>query len=375
MLNSNLTTSSTLQRLRAKSRHASGFIRNTAALTAVAATVTMAAGATTLLLDSLKTSYEPAMAFQVSYATETNSEQTKMEMIRDGEPVDRGGRGGRGGRTQTFEMTYIDTIQEAKDGAPTKIERMFDTVGGETVMEARDDMIERSLESEFEGLTIVLTEGDDGVEVEVTDGEAPDAERLDGHTLALPLDGLLPEDDVEVGAEWEIESDAFLAALGMPLQRKLIDRPERPERGGERGGRGGGGRRGGQRGGNGGGGNVLGQGDWTITATLSDETREVNGLDCAVIKIEAEVEGALEDTGGREGRQSDRTIEGEFSGEFLFCMSASRPVSLEIEGSYEVATEMSFESERGSMEISRAEETDMTIAVTVEPVKAEESDD
>ncbi|QDV07756.1 hypothetical protein Poly30_32880 [Planctomycetes bacterium Poly30] len=331
----------------------------------------------TRLFDGLSTTYEKDLIFDVTCSTSSTSETVKMEMIRDGEPADMSGRGG-GGSTQSFELSYTDTVLAASDGAPTKVQREFESVGGDMEMEGRDGPVERSLESAFEGLTITLSQGDDGVEVEVTDGEAPDGDRLEGHALRLPLDGLLPKEAVEVGGEWEIEGTAFLAAMGVGAQAKLIDRPER-EGGGGRGGEGGGGGRRGrggwQRGGGGGGGAMLAGGDWEITATLTDETREVDGVACAVITIAAEVEGEPEaGGGGREGVESESSYSGEFEAELLFCMEEARPVMFEAKGSFELSTETSMDSERGSFEMSRVVETEMTASMKIEARKASDGE-
>ena len=193
--------------------HATGFVFAGITL------MTLAAGGT-LLVGELRTQYAADSAYQVSYTVETSSETTHMEMLRDGEPMERGGRRAGGPRTQQVEWTYTDTLAEVSDGLPTKLERVFDSVGGSSVSQGRDGEVERDLESEFEGLTLELTQGEDGVEVDIKDGESPDAERLEGLVLALPLDGLLPEEDVAAGDEWEISGDAFLTALGMPLRKE-----------------------------------------------------------------------------------------------------------------------------------------------------------
>ena len=339
-------------------------LTRTGSLLLAGASLTALSVGATLVFDAMGTKYAEKRVFDVSYSTETITENLTMEMIRDGESMDRGGQGGR---TQSFEVAYTDTILEAADGAPTKIERMFDSVGGDMIMDGRDEPIERSLDSAFDGITLVLTQGDDGVEVEVSDGDAPDSERLDGHALRLPLDGLLPSEDAEEGAEWEIDGAAFMAAMGMGMQRKLVDRPERGGGGEGRGGRGGGGGRGGQRGGGGNnnGGNMLADGTWEVTGTLTDETREVDGVKCAVIKIAAEVEGEPEAGNQREGMTRESSYNGQFEGELLFCVEEGHPVSFEVTGGYELSSDSSFDSERGSMEMSRVDETKITLNVTV----------
>ena len=218
---------------------------HTTALLRPAFALAFASGAAAIgLFGALGTEYAKNRVFEVSVSQTSSSERVSMEITMNGEPIDRGGRGGGGGgRTSTFSLTTTDVVLAAEEGAPTRIQRTFDEVSGESSFEMRGEAQDVEMESAFEGLTIVLSAEGDEVEVEVTDGDAPEEERLEGHSLALSLDRLLPEDEVEVGDEWSIEGDDLMAALGQRLQAKLIDRPERQEGGEGRGRRGGSGAR------------------------------------------------------------------------------------------------------------------------------------
>ena len=335
----------------------------------------VASGAVALgLFGALDTDYAKNRVFEVSVSQTASTEAVSMEITMNGEPIDRGGRGfGGGGRTSTFSLTTTDVVLAAEEGAPTRVQRTFDEVSGEVSFEMRGEAQEREMESAFEGLTMVLSAEGDEVEVEVTDGDAPEEERLEGHSLTLSLDRLLPEDEVEVGDEWSIESDDLMAALGQRLQAKLIDRPERQEGGEGRG------RRGGFRGPRGMSSPLmmLADGDWDITATLTDEAEEVDGVECVVITIEAEVEadiemgqrGGRDRAAGQEGRggSSETTCSAEFEGRLLWSVDAQHPARLEFEGSIEISSERVRESERGVMEMSSVTETsfETTIDVTV----------
>lgn len=178
-----------------------------------------------------------------------------------------------------------------------------------------------------------------------------------------------------------------MIALGAPLEGKLIDRPQR---GGEGGGEGRGGRggRGGMRGGGARTGlGAIAGGDWSITATFTEETEEAGGLECAVISLEIEVEGAMEarQRGGRGGRggqvlspsapaPQESTYTGEFEGALLWSIEEERPVALRVEGSYQVDMEMERETQRGLMEMSRSTETTIEVNVEVATGKAESDD-
>lgn len=346
-----------------------------------AATSTAVAGAIHLV-DKLETKYEPNRTFEVAYATSATSETTKMDVMMDGEPSERGFRGGGGaGSTRAFTFAYTDKIMEVGDAGPTKIERSFGDITADTTAMMRDE--ERVFESEsaFEGITVVFTEKDGEIEAEITDGDAPDEERLTGHPMALMLDRLLPEDEVDAGDTWEIASDDFIAALSLNIQKQLIDAPQQPEGGGDRGGQGG--RRG--RGGAGGGrnGNMLAIGEWTVEATFTDETKEVDGVEYSLIKIAAEVEGeppAREQRGRRDraagpmnavASQEGSRFAGEFEGELLWSVSEARPVSFTLEGKYALDTETARETARGMLEMSRTVETTVEIEITVSAGTAE----
>ena len=130
------------------------FTRTSSVLLAGASLTALGLGAG-LVLDAMGTKYTEKRVFDVSYSTETVTENLKTEVMRDGEPMDRGGRGGGRGRTQSYELVYTDTVMAAADGAPSQVKRTFDTVGGEMIIDGRDEPIERSLESAFEGITLM----------------------------------------------------------------------------------------------------------------------------------------------------------------------------------------------------------------------------
>lgn len=339
------------------------------------------AGGALLLAGGLSTKYEADRTFAVTYSQTAKSETTAMELLIDGEPLEGRGFGG-GGRETTFTFGYNDTIVEATEGAPTKIKRVFSEAAGSMSMEMREETMEMEFPSAFDGLTLTLTEKDGEVEAEVTDGDAPEDERLSGHWMALALDSLLPEDEVEAGDEWDIEGEDLAKALGLGLQRILLDRPE-PE-GGEEGGRGR--RRGGMRGGAGGAADMLAGGDWEVTAKMTEETEEVGGLECAVIMIKAEISGSPPQRERGEGRRRDRSagpmvasqessmeanFSGEFEGKLLWNAEGAYPVSFTFEGTAELSSEMVRETQRGLMERASTQEISLDINVTVEAGKAE----
>ena len=351
-----------------------GIARSSSIVIAGVAVSTAFAGAE-LFGETLVTKYDENRTFEVSVSQEIKSETTAMSLTVDGE--ERGGDRMRGGPTESsYTWSYTDQVMAATEGAPTKVQRSFGDIGGETSRSMRGEERTVDMESAFDGITVVFSNENGEVEVEVTEGEAPDGERLEGHALTLPLDGLLPDGEVEIGDTWEISGEAFVAALGLETRGKLIDRPERPERGGGEGrGRGGRGRGGMFGGGNRQAGMIAG-GDWTVQATLTEETAEESGLDCMVIEIEAEVEGTPPAREGRGGRDfsmraavspevQESEYEGEFKGQLLWSKDEQRPVALTVEGEYTLESSMSRETQRGAMEMESTVVTEMNIEMNI----------
>lgn len=345
-----------------------------------AGAVTAFAGGAVILAGGLVTKYEAQRTFAVTYSQTAKSETTAMEILIDGEPLEGRGFGG-GGRETTFSFDYTDTIVDVTEGAPKKIKREFGEAAGGMSMEMREETMEMEFASAFDGMTLTLTEKDGEVEVEVTDGDAPEDERLDGHWMALALDSLLPKDEVEAGDEWEVNGEDLAKALGLGVQRILLDRPE-PQGGEEGGGR----RRGGMRGGAGGAADMLAGGDWDVTATMTEETEEVGGVECAVIEIKAEISGSPPQRERGEGRRRDRSagpmarsqessmeasFAGEFEGQLLWNVEGAYPASFTFEGTAELTSEMVRETQRGLMERASTQEISLDINITVEAGKAE----
>jgi hypothetical protein len=330
---------------------------------------------------SLSTDYSRDRSLNVSVVSKTESETTTSRTL-DGEPVE--GRGGGGGGTTSGERSYsfADSVLVAKDGAPKKVKRVFSDVGGSSTRPSRDGGSQDvALESAFSGATVVIDATGAETTYEVVEGKLED-EQLAGLVPTLALDRLLPADEVEVGATWELEGADVLAAVGHELERNLFRRAA-PEGGGEgrgeRGGRGQGGAMGGRMGG--GGFAMLENGEWDAKAKLTDETEEVDGVECAVITLEVEVTGELEFGGGGRGRDRAfeleaaplaNTYEAEFKGRLLWSTKEARPVKFTLTGTLETVLDFERETPNGVNKTHTETETsfDLTVDVTTGP-KAE----
>jgi len=328
---------------------------------------------------TLWTDYARDRSLTVSVVSKAETETTANERTIDGEPQEvRGG----GSMASERSYSYADTVLDAKDGAPKKVKRVFGEVGGSATMPSREGgEQEIALESAFSGATVVIDATGAETKFEVLEGKLED-EQLAGLVPTLALDRLVPGEEVEVGATWELQGADVLAAVGHELERNLFRRAA-PEGGagegrGERGGRGQGGPMGGRMVGYA----VLESGEWDAKGKLTDETEEVDGVECAVITFEIEVSGELPEMGGA-GRGRDRalgpeaaplanTFEAELEGRLLWSTKEARPVKFTLTGTLETVRDFERESERGVMKSHTEQETrfDLTVDVTAGP-KAE----
>lgn len=347
--------------------------------------------------ETLATDYTQERTLRVETTTSLLMETVDRQIEVNGEVREGGGFGG-GGSQNTTTIVHLDTVLEQEDGVPTKVRRVYESVEGMLEMEGRDGPIEMERESDLDGITLLLSAEGDGGEVtaEVEDGDSPDDDAiLEGHSLTLALDALLPAEGVEAETKYEVEGDALMAALGMDLAPKLFRRPEF-----EGGGRGegregrGGGRGGGRRGGGGGSNRLFEGADWSIEAQVESLEEEWEGQKVAKITFEIEGDGTLEDEerggrGGRDGRGGgggggglflsnslapvfETDFEIELEGVLYYSIDAKHPVRLELEGTIESEqlTERDF-GER-SMTIYAVNEGSFTHEVTITVVEDED---
>lgn len=301
---------------------------------------------------TLATKYSTERNLKFEISSSMSLEVTSMEMEVDGEPQEI--PGGHAPKTE-FEYTQVivDHPLEVTAGKPTKVRRTFEKVGGTTSMTMGEESTDTEMVSPFQGLMIELAAGKDGaVEIEVVDGKKPENEgALDGQQLPVFLDGLLPAEEVEVDATWDLEKAAIASALRLDVRKAMYPRPERSgERGGEGGGRrpGGGGRGGGAS-------SMLDDADWKGTAKLISVDKEIDGISCSIVELKLEAAGEREipAMGGPRGGAFDMpsafenkvTYEVTLEGTFAFANKEKRPVKLQLEG--KIHSEATRESERG----------------------------
>ena len=349
-------------------------------LTALSVLPVVALGST------LATDYTADRSLRVERRIHTTSEVVDMVMIVDGEEMEGRGCGG-GASERTLTITTVDKVLEHEEGAPTRVRRTLETLSTEGIMSMRGEERDFERTSDAEGAVLDLSRAENGdLEVKVEEGSEPEGADFASLELTLELDALLPSEEVEAGGTWDLESEAIVRGLGMGLEGSLFGRPSM---GADRGGRGeGGGGRGG-RGGFGGGRGGFGLEtmtglEWKGEAKLAEETETVDELECLVIELELEADGALPERewgGGRGGRggggggalelgatasRLETTVEVELEGRMLWSLAENRLVSLELEGDFTMQMERTMSRGDREMEMSSTTEGAVEFKVSVE---------
>ncbi len=284
---------------------------------------------------SLTTDYTQQRSLRVEISSSMELETKSMKIERNGEPME-----GVGGMSSTAKrtVTYVDKTLEHKDGAPIKVQRVFEDLANKSTMTFGDRQLESAMTPRLSGVTLELTRSGEDIEVKATEGDA-DEDALEGHTLELLLDAFLPEGDEE---SWDLESAAIKRGLALDVQKAFFAPPEAP--GGEGEGRG----RSRGRGTGGSTSGVMSLAELEGKATRTEETEEHDGVECVVIKLEIKGSGDLptpESGGGGRGGAFEpalplvlvgNTYDIELKGRLLFDAKNKLPVHLELEGSIEL---------------------------------------
>ncbi len=332
--------------------------------------------ATLGLATELTTDYARERSLRIETKIAFEMETTLTE--RDGEPVES--RFGGGGSEESRTCVQIDQFLANADGKPTHVKRTFETVEGEVEVTRSDSTNTIPLEGPLSGVTLELKAGEGGAaEIEVAEGKVDDSALLEGHRLELALDALLPDEEVEEGATWDLSEEAIERALGLDLVSVLYRVTEESSGGG---GESGGGRRGfGSRMGSAGF-SALQHVEWSGTAKLVALDEDHEGEKCARIELELEGEGEMPVPDFGRGRDRERsfgasraasardenTIEAKLTGEFWFAIEGRRPRSLDLNGEVKTHTEMTFEreGESSSFTTEREGKCDLEIQVSEE---------
>ncbi len=345
----------------------------------------LTAVATVLVLvapTALVTEYKKDKRFQIEHDARYTVELTEFDMEVDGERQESGETPTHKLESQ-WRFVQSDDVRAAEDGHATHVRRHYETVEGSHVTKAGTDESTDEQDSPFQGLDLDLTLDGDSVRVEVVDGEKPEHDgALDGHRLDLCLDALLPKTKVEKGGSWELDNESIRRALGLDLHPALF--PKKPEaapqeEGGERRGRRGrfGMSRRGER-------ELLAQAEWTGTATVTSPAEDVDGTECATIKLELKSNGSLPEPEPGEGRRPrmptaaseasallENTYSIELEGTLHFAVEARHPLGMELDGKVELETNREMTRAERTVRVHTRSEGEIEVRVHVREGKAE----
>lgn len=315
----------------------------------------------------LSSDYSQRRRLRIEMVRTVEVETTEFRMERDGTPM-MDSRGG-GSSEIKHHIVQIDDFldHESDDGIrPTHVQREYELVEGHVRSERGGVTDEQSIDSPFDGVTLELKLDEAGdLIVEAVEGGSPDPELLEGHALALALDAFLPAEEVEDEDSWNLDSEAIAHALGLDLQQKLFLPPSPDAAEASIGRRGVPGFHMGAESA------LMSRIEWEGTARLRPERIDHEGIECAVIELELKSSGDLPEpdySGASSGfvpPEIEGTYEIELTGEFLFATAERRPVQLEMEGSLQTETEMTFSRGESSTTINTAREGDVKLMITV----------
>lgn len=325
----------------------------------------------------LRAFHKAGLGLELTVESEYTSELTSFKMTRDGEEIDMSERMG-GPSSVAREVVIRDRYAAVEDGQPTATMREFVTLAESSERSMRGELVESERTAPLEGVTLSLALEDGEVTAEVEDGDAPDDDRLlEGLTMTLGLEGLLPGEEVEPGSSWSVDGSGLLAALGYNLEAQLFPMPERDPAGeGPRGRRG-------PRGG--GPGEMFRGASWDLEATLAEERVDAEGVECLDIELSGEGTYELpEREFGGPGRRGERALALDpvalfggaanlsVEGQLLLNAETLVPVSLEVEVSVHTEELTERSSERGEMTIERTSEGTLTYSATIATLPAQE---
>jgi hypothetical protein len=170
----------------------------------------------TALSADLTSTYAKGEIRTTQFSYEESSSLVDVEMLMNGE------EGPMGAPDMEMEMetvngqsgVFADTITRGGEGKPAGFLRLYSDLELHSSMSMRSSMFddqdsEESKESELEGVSVAFAFEDGEYTAEFPGEEAADKEVLAGLEALLPWASLLPEEGVEVEAEWEIDAEAF----------------------------------------------------------------------------------------------------------------------------------------------------------------------
>lgn len=167
--------------------------------------------------DELTLRYAPeeGTVLKRTYVAEAEYHLADLSASIDGEPLERPEE------LPDFRMGFeehivvTDTLRSVADGRPTELLRTFDELRQDSSDSSGDEEVESTMTSSLQGRTVAFRWDDDE---ERFSAEAADEEDLDdslAQWLAEDMDLrlVLPDGEVEVDDEWEIDPKLYLAFM------------------------------------------------------------------------------------------------------------------------------------------------------------------
>ena len=280
--------------------------------------------------------------------------------------------------TVVNEIEISDEYISVRAGMPLEIERTFDSLSMDTEMAMEIDMmgqvqseeIPTTASSELEGTTVTFKWDADEEEyvITFTDGEG-DEDLLEGLTADMDFRSLLPDGEVDVDDQWEVDIPAFAAVLAPGGNLKLI--PENVDAG--------------MMGMNS---NFGSTSDWfqedvegQVIATFTGTRESDDGVALAVIEITVEIENAVDMTDmmleamdeadlppevqDMEIDHMDIEVAIEAEATLMWNLEEGRAESFELSGDFEFIMDMGMAISTQGMEMEMEQVMEMSGTMTI----------
>jgi hypothetical protein len=271
-------------------------------------------------------SYHPkegtALAREVRRSYELKLEEISVEI--NGQPMEVEGEMEI---RDSLHIVVNDEIVKVGDGRPAKLVRDYETLSGETTESSDGEDTTRERSSALEGKKVAFTWGSDEERYEVAfAGGEGDGSLLEGLQEDMDLRAFLPTGEVGADDSWDVDAAALAVVLrpGGDVKLKVAEGADPANEMGAEFSK-----------------NLSGD----VTATYRG-TREVDGVELAVIAIEAKVE---THGGGDESQEAAFTFE--LEGELLWHQGEGHPRSVELRGPMRVTVTQSRSQRQGEHEL------------------------
>jgi hypothetical protein len=158
---------------------------------------------------------EEGSTLRRTFVAEAEFELTDLTASVDGEALERGDELPPYSTRFTEHIAVLDRLERVVDGRAHEFTRTFEKLLQENGEAFGEDESESELESPLEGLTVRFRYDEDGerYRVEADESDELDEGLLDALAADMDLLLLLPGREVEVGDEWDVAPELYLAFM------------------------------------------------------------------------------------------------------------------------------------------------------------------